>query len=122
MGKRVKVNPSRLTKPVTAPPINWAKECGVAVIIVVLVFASFSPTLNNGFVDWDDTGNLLENINYRGLSPSHLGWMFTTFHYGHYQPLTWLSFGVDYLVWGMNPKGYHLTSVAFHALNGVLFY
>jgi hypothetical protein len=40
----------------------------------------------------------------------------------HYIPLTWLSFAVDYRVWNLNPFGYHLTSVALHACNGVLVY
>ena len=30
--------------------------------------------------------------------------MFTTFHAGHYIPLTWLSLGLDYLLWGMTPR------------------
>ena len=48
--------------------------------------------------------------------------MFTTFHMGHYQPLSWLSFAVDYSIWGMNPFGYHLTNLLLHGANAVLFY
>lgn len=42
--------------------------------------------------------------------------MWTSFHMGHYMPLTWMSFGLDYLVWGMNPAGYHLMTLTFVAL------
>ena len=48
--------------------------------------------------------------------------MFTTFHMGHYQPLSWVTFGIDYLIWGMDPFGYHLTNLLLHAANAVLFY
>ncbi|HEX9418402.1 MAG TPA: hypothetical protein VGA81_05065, partial [Methylomirabilota bacterium] len=48
--------------------------------------------------------------------------MFTSFHVGHYVPLTWVSFGLDYLVWGMDPFGYHLTNLALHAANAALFF
>ena len=41
--------------------------------------------------------------------------MWTTFHLGPYQPLSWMTYGLDYLVWGMRPLGYHLTSVLLHA-------
>jgi tetratricopeptide (TPR) repeat protein len=41
-------------------------------------------------------------------------------YFGHYMPLTWLTLGFDYVLWGMNPVGYHVTSLAFHALNAVL--
>jgi tetratricopeptide (TPR) repeat protein len=48
--------------------------------------------------------------------------MFTSFHVGHYVPLTWVSFGLDYLLWGMDPFGYHLTNQVLHAANAVLFF
>src|SRR5262249_36579342 len=34
----------------------------------------------------------------------------------------WLSFGLDYVVWGMNPLGYHLTNVALHAAAAAVLY
>ena len=48
--------------------------------------------------------------------------MFTTFYGGHYQPLAWVTFGLDYLLWGMAPFGYHLTSLILHGANAVIFY
>src|SRR5438034_4217678 len=41
---------------------------------------------------------------------------------GPYQPLSWMTLGLDYLIWGMNPVGYHLTSLILHAANAVFFY
>ena len=90
-------------------------------LIAVAVFACFLPTLNNGFV-WDDNLNFIENSNYRGISPSHLYWMFTTFYDANYHPLTWLTLGFDFVLWGMNPAGYHLTNLILHVLNAVLFF
>jgi hypothetical protein len=91
-------------------------------ILALATFAVFLPALDNGFVDWDDDKTLSENPHFRGLGWNELRWMFTTFHTGHYQPLSWITFGFDYLVWGMNPAEYHLTSVVLHAANAVLFY
>lgn len=88
--------------------------------IVLAVCASFAPTLSNDFVNWDDDLVLTDNPAYRGLSPSHLAWMMTTTHGGHWQPLTWLSYAADHAVWGMDPRGYHLTNLLLHALNAVL--
>ncbi len=48
--------------------------------------------------------------------------MFTTFYYGHYQPLAWLTLGFDFLLWGMNPRGYHLSNLVLHAANAVLVF
>jgi tetratricopeptide (TPR) repeat protein len=92
----------------------------------VLVFASavaaFVPALGAGFLNWDDADNFLGNPHYRGLGAAELRWMLTAVHMGHYIPVTWLTLGLDHALWGMNPAGYHLTSLVFHAANAVLVY
>src|SRR5437870_3351410 len=92
------------------------------VLIALVTFVPFLPTLDNQFVNWDDDDNLVENPHYRGLGWTHLRWMWTTSHIGHYAPLTWMTFGLDYLLWGMNPVGYHLTNLLLHAANAAVFY
>jgi tetratricopeptide (TPR) repeat protein len=104
--------------PVIKNRLTWLAPLSVA----ALTFAVFLPALNCGFVNWDDVYNLVENQAFRGLGPAQLKWMFTTFYMGPYQPLSWVSFGLDYLAWGMNPFGYHLTSVLLHSANALLFY
>ena len=89
--------------------------------VAVLTLLPFLPALQNGFV-WDDEATIEENSGYRGLGWSRLRWMFTTFLMGHYQPLSWVTLGFDYVVWGMNPFGYHLTNIILHAANAVFFY
>src|SRR5207249_3436672 len=93
----------------------------IPLVIAFSTFAAFLPTLQNQFVTWDDEKNFLENPHYRGLGWTELCWMWTT-HLGHYIPLTWMTLGLDYVLWGMNPLGYHLTSLLLHAANAVLFF
>jgi len=102
-------------------PVGKSKSLLPIVMIVVVVFLVFLPTLNCGFV-WDDDMNITDNLNFRGLSASHLYWMFTTLHDGNYHPLCWMTFGFDFVIWGLNPTGYHLTNLVLHILNTVLFY
>lgn len=89
---------------------------GLATLLV------FLPTIGNQFVNWDDEVNLVSNPDFRGLGWDQLRWMFTSTLGGHYIPVTWLSFGLDYVLWGMRPAGYHATSVILHAANAILFY
>src|SRR5438128_1886291 len=93
----------------------------VPVLIALVTVAAFLPALQSQFVSWDDAENFLDNPHYRGLGWSQLHWMWTT-HQGHYIPLTWMTLGLDYLLWGMNPVGYHLTSLLLHAANAVAFF
>lgn len=87
-----------------------------------LTALAFLPSLQNDFVNWDDYATLLANPHYQGLGLTQLRWMFMTFHMGHYQPLTWLTWSFDYLVWGKDPFGYHVTNLFIHSANAVLFY
>src|SRR4029077_12245536 len=102
--------------------IRGLLRCLPALLVALITFVAFSPALRNGFVNWDDLETLVENQNFRGFSWSHLLWMFTTFYQGHYQPLSWITFSLDYLLWGMEPFGYHLTNLLLHSANAVLFY
>ena len=91
-------------------------------VLCLTTFSAFWPVLSNGFVNWDDGANLTGNFDYRGFGWTQVSWMWTTFHMGHYQPLSWMTLGLDYLVWGLDPFGYHLTSLLLHGANAVLFY
>src|ERR1041385_8243061 len=91
-------------------------------LIAALTVIAFLPVLRNGFVEWDDPVAILQNPYYRGLGWARFRSMFTTFEMAVYRPLTWITLGADYLVWGLNPAGYHLTSLFFHAANSILVY
>ena len=106
-----------MDSPPAPPLVRW----GVPALIVLLVFLAFGPALGAGFINWDDTTNFRDNPHYRGLGWDQLRWMWTNVE-GHYMPLTWMTLGLDYLLWGMNAEGYHWTSVLLHAVNGILAY
>ena len=93
-----------------------------SILVAALTLAAFLPVLHNGFVNWDDPVNFLNNPNYRGLGLDQLRWMATTVHMGHWIPVTWLTLGLDYVLWGMDPRGYHLTSLLFHTATAVAFF
>lgn len=86
------------------------------VVVAIFARAAFAK------FQWDDYPLLVENSEYRGLAWSNLRWMFSTNLMGHYMPVTWFTFGLDYALWGLDPFGYHLTNLALHAANTTLVY
>src|SRR5882757_6085405 len=44
------------------------------------------------------------------------------FHFGQYQPLTWMTFGLDHVLWWADPFGHHWTNLLLHLGNTLLFY
>lgn len=90
--------------------------------MAVLTVVVFLPALQGGFFHWDDDLLFVENPYFRGLGLSQWRWMCTTFLAGHWQPLSWLSYALDFKLWGMNPHGWNATNLLLHALNAVLVY
>src|SRR5215471_6176343 len=91
-------------------------------LAAALGMAAFLPTINADFVNWDDTASFLENPHYRGLGLSQLSWMFTTTLLAHWSPFTWMTWGANYMIGGLDPRGYHLVNVLLHGANVALFY
>jgi Tfp pilus assembly protein PilF len=94
----------------------------IPALIALITFVAFLPTLQNGFVNWDDDSHLLENPHYRGLGWAQHRGLFTTCLNCSCMPLKGVTYGLDYVLWGMNPRGYHFTSLLVHATNALLFY
>lgn len=89
-------------------------------IVPVLTLVVHAAALRNDFVAWDDDLYIVDNPAIRSLDLSFVQWAFTTIYTGYWHPLTWLSHALDYAVWGMDPRGHHLTSILLHAVNAFL--
>ena len=91
-------------------------------LVFLFAFGCFARALANEFVQWDNEKLLLNNIAYRGLGWPQLKYAFTTFFMGPYQPLSWISYSIDWTLWGLNPRGFHLTNLLLHAAASTCFY
>lgn len=91
-------------------------------VLVAAVGMAFLPSVNAEWLNWDDEKNFLINDRWRGLDWAQLEWMWTARWMGHYQPLTWMSLGLGYVIHGLEPFGYHVENVAMHGLSTVLFF
>ncbi|MBI5492357.1 MAG: tetratricopeptide repeat protein [Deltaproteobacteria bacterium] len=92
----------------------------VFLLLAVITFLLYIPALHNGFVNWDDPAYVLNNPNIRSFGIEFLRWAFTTPAVANWHPLTMVSHAMDYRLWGLNPAGHHLTSVALHSANAFL--
>jgi Tfp pilus assembly protein PilF len=106
----------------TVPPGRWAITSGLAVGIAAVTALAFANARWAGFLAWDDHANFVVNPHYRGLGPAQLWWILTNAWSGHWTPLTWLTLSLDWVLWGRDPLGYHLTNVAWHAANAVVLF
>jgi hypothetical protein len=99
-----------------APAVLKFTGVQAVVALAVVVLAAFLPVRDNGFVSFDDKKNFLENASFRGLGRPQLVWAWTTGHLGVYEPLGWMLLEAEYAAWGLDPRGYHLASLALYFL------
>ncbi len=86
-------------------------------IILAITFLVFLPSLQNKFVNLDDPQYLINNPAVHTLNVVNIKLIFSEQFVGNYQPLTMLSYMLEYKIWELNPFGYHLTNLVLHLLN-----
>jgi tetratricopeptide (TPR) repeat protein len=79
---------------------------GAAAALAVVVYLN---ALDNPFV-YDDHRTVVENGSIRSL------WNSWVLRHEPYRPVVNVSYALDYAVWGLAPRGFHLTSVLLHAV------
>ncbi len=95
-------------------------------LIIVVTFGLYIGTLNSGFVWLDhyqiEGGECLIK-NATELKNTFLRPLLVTRGKGnYYRPLFKISYTVDYLIYGLNPRGFHFTNLIVHTLNVFLLY
>lgn len=93
------------------------------ICLAIFTVLSYSAVWNNGFVHFDDPGYVTKNPQVLG-GLNWQGWTYawTTRDTGNWIPLTWLSLQLDATLYGINPVGYHATSLILHFVNGLLIF
>lgn len=95
---------------------------GLGCLVFAAAVVTFWPGVSGDFLNWDDRENVVTNPGVHGLGPAQLKWMWSGVVLGHYIPLTWMSFGLNYVLGGLNPWGYHVLNLCLHGANTVLVY
>lgn len=91
-------------------------------LIVVITFLAYIPSLSNGFTNWDDNILITENMTIRNLSWQNVGHYFTSYYISTYIPLTLITFALEYQIAELNPLIYHLNNLLFHIINCLLVF
>lgn len=106
----------------TPTPARWSLvwPCLALVAITLLVFGQ---TMTFDFVNYDDDVYVSNNASVAaGLTWPGLAAEFTRADCYLYHPLTMLSLMLDHQLYGLQPRGYHLTNLLLHTVSVVLLF
>lgn len=97
------------------------RQLAASVLLGLAVVAVFAPLVWHPFLELDDDSYVTSNPHVSsGLGWDNFVWAFTAFHSSNWHPLTWISHQLDVGLWGLDPRGHHLTSVVLHVANTLL--
>ena len=96
----------------------WERGWLKGLLLVVAVFFAYQPAWHAGFI-WDD--DVYVTLNRLLTAPDGLKriW-FSLDSPSQYFPLTYTTFWLERMLWGLNPAGYHWVNILLHAVNALL--
>jgi len=98
----------------------------ICLALAVLTVAAFWQLRDCGFINMDDGLYVYRNAAVQsGLNANNIKLAFSpelAKLSGHWHPLTWLSWMLDYELFGLNPRGFHLINLLFHVMNTLLLF
>jgi Flp pilus assembly protein TadD len=103
-------------------PTNY-RSFWVCVALTLITVAVFWQVCTYGFINYDDPDYVYENRNIQsGITFKSIKWAFTTGYFANWHPLTWLSYMLDWQLFGLKAEYYHLTNLIFHIANTLLLF
>jgi tetratricopeptide (TPR) repeat protein len=88
-----------------------------------LVAFVFIPALKCPFLCFDDPDYVTSNSHVKaGFTWSGVRWAVSSTEAGNWHPVTWMSHMLDCQMYGLAPRGHHLSNVMIHAANTALVF
>lgn len=95
----------------------------LCLLLAGAVLLPYVQVRDHAFITFDDDLYVTANPMVRaGLTWPGVKWAFTALHSSNWHPLTWLSHMLDGQLYGLQPRGHHLTNVAIHLANAILLF
>jgi len=88
--------------------------------VALLAALTFLPCLTHDFVRWDDNRFITDAAWSRQPGVDLTRILRGAFPGYAYYPAFHASLWLDWVVWGLNPSGFHLTNILLHAANALL--
>ncbi|MEK7154179.1 MAG: tetratricopeptide repeat protein [Patescibacteria group bacterium] len=106
----------------------FKKNITFIILLVIVGFSIYAPNLNNRLF-WDDNDWIINNPYVHSFSWDNIKFLFSHdtlagigLRSNYFRPFLFLTFAFNYMIDGIKPMAYHLTSNIIHVLNAVLIF
>lgn len=95
---------------------------GYSITLLLFILISYSNYTSHTFLHWDDINYILRTEFLRPLTINNIIRMFSEFDSSNWHPVTWLSYSIDFFIWGENAPAFKMTNIVIHFLNSALVF
>lgn len=99
-----------------------SKDLWIAGGICLFTFICFSHIMQNQFLYWDDNAFVSGNPYIRGFTWANIKYLFSHEFGANWQPITMLSYSLNYYFSKLSPGGYFITNLLIHIANTALVF
>jgi hypothetical protein len=95
----------------------------LSLLLASVTIGVYYQVRSHPFSDLDDHVFLVDNPHLQtGLNWATIWWSFRAMNMANWIPVTWLTYALEFPLFGLNPAGYHIINVLLHAINAVLLF
>lgn len=113
----------------STPPLSqhgrtfWHSDWAALLTLGILTSLTYFRVLGADFLSYDDPFYVTNNTLVQSeISAKSLARAWTTFECANWHPGTWMSLMLDYQLYGLNSRGFHLTNLILHVANTLLVF
>jgi lipoprotein NlpI len=114
--------PHRPIVKLSASNTNGRRTALFGALIAVVTLIAFSPSLRNGFTNWDDPQSVVDNRDIRVFNIENVKKVFSSACLSNYQPVTMLTYMAEYHFFGLNPAAFHCTNLLVHICTCIILF
>jgi Tfp pilus assembly protein PilF len=92
------------------------------ITIIMGCFLCFKPLTRADFINYDDPDYVTKNALIKTLKSDRIAYYFTHKTTDLFVPLVFVSYALDFKIFGMNASGFHLTNILLHLLNVIFVF
>ncbi|MBI1812897.1 tetratricopeptide repeat protein [Candidatus Peregrinibacteria bacterium] len=104
------------------PLLEYLSVRTLRLALVAVTIIAFAMILRNGFVSLDDDYLIYRNPAVQSMTPANVGHVFTSYDPQLYIPLTFVSYQLTAVLFGMQPVWFHLGNLLLHMGSALLVF
>lgn len=122
--RRSKKTGERVSRREQPQPRHSARHTWVLfALLAAVTLAVYFPVASHPFANFDDPEYVTDNLHVRaGLTVATVRWALVATELSNWHPLTWLSYALDFELFGLSASGYHISNLLLHIANVLLLF